>query len=247
MKRILSMGLALLMLLGAVCIPVSASEPGNPRPYDHEGYIRSGSKFRPYDALTRAEMACLLYRMLDDAQKRDSFVGYDCKFTDVDIPQNNWYGRALMNLDLLGIVKGYEDGTFRPNQPVSRAEFVVLLSRVHELEAGEKSFPDVPKTHWAYDAIAAAGAAGWINGYEDGTFQPNESVKRIEAVKMINNMLGWSCDRDFVDNETHLSIFEFDDVERGSWEYYEVMEASLSHNCIYENGKEIWTKADVAA
>lgn len=219
----------------------------NPHPYDHEGYIRPGDKFRPYDALTRAEMACLLYRMLDDEQKRDSFVGYDCKFTDVDIPQNTWYGRALMNLDLLGIVKGYEDGTFRPNQPVSRAEFVVLLSRIHELEAGEKSFPDVPKTHWAYDAIAAAGAAGWINGYEDGTFRPNESVKRIEAVKMINNMLGWSCDRDFVDNETHLSGFEFEDLERGSWEYYEVMEATLSHNCIHEKGKEIWTKAAVAA
>lgn len=247
MKRILSMGLALLMLLGVVCIPVSASMPDNPHPYDHEGYIRPGDKFRPYDALTRAEMACLLYRMLDDEQKRDSFVGYDCKFTDVDIPQNTWYGRALMNLDLLGIVKGYEDGTFRPNQPVSRAEFVVLLSRIHELEAGEKSFPDVPKTHWAYDAIAAAGAAGWINGYEDGTFRPNESVKRIEAVKMINNMLGWSCDRDFVDNETHLSGFEFEDLERGSWEYYEVMEATLSHNCIHEKGKEIWTKAAVAA
>ena len=247
MKRILSMGLALLMLLGAVCIPVSASMPDNPHPYDHEGYIRPGDKFRPYDALTRAEMACLLYRMLDDEQKRDSFVGYDCKFTDVDIPQNTWYGRALMNLDLLGIVKGYEDGTFRPNQPVSRAEFVVLLSRIHELEAGEKSFPDVPKTHWAYDAIAAAGAAGWINGYEDGTFRPNQSVKRIEAVKMINNMLGWSCDRDFVDNETHLSGFEFEDLERGSWEYYEVMEATLSHNCIHETGKEIWTKAAVAA
>ena len=247
MKRILSMGLALLMLLSAVCIPVSASMPDNPHPYDHEGYIRPGDKFRPYDALTRAEMACLLYRMLDDEQKRDSFVGYDCKFTDVDIPQNTWYGRALMNLDLLGIVKGYEDGTFRPNQPVSRAEFVVLLSRIHELEAGEKSFPDVPKTHWAYDAIAAAGAAGWINGYEDGTFRPNQSVKRIEAVKMINNMLGWSCDRDFVDNEKHLSGFEFEDLERGSWEYYEVMEATLSHNCIHEKGKEIWTKAAVAA
>lgn len=247
MKRILSMGLALLMLLGAVCIPVSASMPDNPHPYDHEGYIRPGDKFRPYDALTRAEMACLLYRMLDDEQKRDSFVGYDCKFTDVDIPQNTWYGRALMNLDLLGIVKGYEDGTFRPNQPVSRAEFVVLLSRIHELEAGEKSFPDVPKTHWAYDAIAAAGAAGWINGYEDGTFRPNESVTRIEAVKMINNMLGWSCDREFVDNEKHLSGFEFEDLERGSWEYYEVMEATLSHNCIHENAKEIWTKAAVAA
>lgn len=64
---------------------------------------------------------------------------------------------------------------------------------------------------------------------------------------MINNMLGWSCDRDFVDNEKHLSGFEFEDLERGSWEYYEVMEATLSHNCIHENGKEIWTKAAVAA
>ena len=87
----------------------------------------------------------------------------------------------------------------------------------------------------------------YLLGYEDGTFRLNESVKRIEAVKMINNMLGWSCDRDFVDNETHLSGFEFEDLERGSWEYYEVMEASLSHNCIHENGKEIWTKAAVAA
>lgn len=186
MKRILSMGLALLMLLSAVCIPVSASTPES-HTYDHEGYIRPGDKFRPYDALTREEMVCLLYRMLDDEQKTWSFVGYDCRFTDV--PQYTWYYLELMNLDLLGIVKGYEDGTFRPNQ----------------------------------------------------------SVKRIEAVKMINNMLGWSCDRDFVDNEKHLSGFEFEDLERGSWEYYEVMEATLSHNCIHENGKEIWTKAAVAA
>lgn len=179
MKRILSMGLALLMLLSAVCIPVSASTPES-HTYDHEGYIRPGDKFRPYDALTRAEMVCLLYR-------------------------------------------------------------------IHVLEPGKTCFSDVPKTHWAYDTIAAAGEAGWIHGYEDGTFRPNQSVKRIEAVKMINNMLGWSCDRDFVDNETHLSGFEFEDLERGSWEYYEVMEASLSHNCIHENGKEIWTKAAVAA
>lgn len=245
MKRILSMGLALLMLLGAVCIPVSASEPDNPRPYDHEGYIRPGDKFRPYDAMTRAEMVSLLYRLVDDEKKPETFIGYVWRFNDV--PKDSRYRTALMSLDIMGVVKGYEDGTFRPNRPVSRAEFVVLLSRVHELEAGEKSFPDVPKTHWAYDAIAAAGAAGWINGYEDGTFRPNQSVKRIEAVKMINNMLGWSCDRDFVDNEKHLSGFEFEDLERGSWEYYEVMEASLSHNCIHENGKEIWTKAAVAA
>ena len=137
MKRIPSMGLALLMLLSAVCIPVSASTPES-HTYDHEGYIRPGDKFRPYDALTRAEMVCLLYRMLDDEQKTWSFVGYDCRFTDV--PQYTWYYLELMNLDLLGIVKGYEDGTFRPDDPISRAEFVTLLSRVHVLEPGKTCF-----------------------------------------------------------------------------------------------------------
>ena len=244
MKRILSMGLALLMLLGAVCIPVSASMPDNPHPYDHEGYIRPGDKFRPYDALTRAEMVCLLYRMLDDEQKRDSFVGYDCKFTDVDIPQNTWYGRALMNLDLLGIVKGYEDGTFRPNQPVSRAEFVVLLSRIHELEAGEKSFPDVPKTHWAYDAIAAAGAAGWINGYEDGTFKPDRNITRAEAVTLVNRTLDRHPDKNHF---TKDMLVWPDNMDQTKWYYADMQEATNSHTYqMKENSDktkyENWTK-----
>ena len=151
MKRILSMGLALLMLLSAVCIPASASTPES-HTYDHEGYIRPGDKFRPYDALTREEMVCLLYRMLDDEQKTWSFVGYDCRFTDV--PQYTWYYLELMNLDLLGIVKGYEDGTFRPDDPVSRAEFVTLLSRVHVPLRYNYDKPEKPRISRVFGYLA---------------------------------------------------------------------------------------------
>jgi len=93
--------------------------------------------------------------------------------------QNNW-------------IKGYEDGSFKPNDSISRAEFVSLINRIMEFnQAGSSDFSDVDNNYWAYDQIVTAKENGYVKGYEDGTFKPNNYISRAEAAKLISNIIGY--------------------------------------------------------
>lgn len=108
-----------------------------------------------------------------------------------------WYAPYVAFARAWGVAGGYPDGTFRPESPVSRAELVKLLCAYFDRPgaAGETSFPDVPAGHWAADAIAYAAAQGWISGYPDGSFQPEQTVTRAETVKILNRGAGASGGR----------------------------------------------------
>ena len=202
---------------------------------DHVAYLRGNDKglFMPDANMTRAEVVQMLYNLMVDT----SVSSNNSTFTDVY--SDAWYANAVIVLASRGVVKGYTDGTFRPNAPISRAEFVTMLARFDDLSLGIMNFSDVSADHWAYDYIVSASAKGWTNGYVDGTFRPAQSITRSEAVRMTNIMLGRSADQAYVD--ANPSVNRFSDVPTSHWAYYDIIEATTEHNYTKDNtGAETW-------
>ena len=185
--------------------------------------------FRPGDSLSRAEAVAMLARLTVDENGQALYQegeSYPVSFSDVD--GDSWYASYVGFAQKYNIVGGYEDGTFRPDQPVTRAELMKILAAYFPGETGSASFVDVPETHWAYRAVAFGAGKGFVAGYEDGTFRPDQPVTRAEAVKMINGALGR------IPEEGHLAELisrnPFQDVDESHWAYGNILEASVAHN-----------------
>ncbi|MDO5712943.1 MAG: S-layer homology domain-containing protein [Tissierellia bacterium] len=197
--------------------------------------------FRPERAITRAEAAVLFTRL--SVETGDPGVS---KAEYPDVPQDTWYSDAVNYLSHKGIIKGYEDGLFRPNQEISRAEFAAIASRYERYSGDtEKTFPDVDKNHWAIKDISSAASAGWINGYPDGTFKPAQSITRAEVVTIVNRMLHRVCDKEFI--LSHLKdkkLRTFTDLQDVKyWAFFEIMEATNGHDFNrLKDGSEEWIK-----
>jgi hypothetical protein len=117
--------------------------------------------------------------------KTTSFVVYTVRFSDV--PYNHRSFAHINTLVDLGIINGYNDNTFRPNNTLTRAQAAIMIARAIGLstEGVSSNFSDVPSTHSAYKFISAAEKAGIINGYNDGTFRPNAPITRAQIAVMI--------------------------------------------------------------
>lgn len=163
-------------------------------------------------------------RLLSD---RYEFSGdYEPGFPDVQ--QDVWYADCVGFLEQKGIVEGDPDGHFRPEDPISRAEFAAMAVRMQELTESEVDrFSDVSETHWAYGYIGRAAERGWINGYGDGTFRPEDDITRAEATSLIHRMLGRTCTKAFV--QSHPEWTSFSDVPETFWAYVEIMCAANTH------------------
>ncbi len=139
------------------------------------------------------------------------------------------------------LVKGYEDETFRPNANMTRAEFTVLLTNFFGKETvSSHKFTDI-KGHWAENEIARVAAKGWVKGYEDGTFKPDQPITRAEAVKLVNAILNRTPDK----NKMIDGIVEFkDNSDKTKWYYTDILEATNSHEYEQKNidADKIWTK-----
>ena len=157
-----------------------------PRPPYMFGY--PDGSIRPDEAVTRAEAVSMLYRLIDDDLK-DSVAA--ASFTDV--PADAWHERPVAYASSKGIAFGYPDGGFRPDGLVTRAEFAAIISRVvpsPSPDAAAQAFVDVGDGHWAYVSVGECAASGLINGYPDGTFQPEGTISRAEAAAVLNRLLG---------------------------------------------------------
>ncbi len=206
----------------------------------HSAYMQGdGDTFRPDDRLTRAEAAMIFARLMANENNEPIFktdTAYECTFKDVD--PNAWYSGAVGFMQQFGILSGYDDGTFRPNYQVTRAEFATmayLASQATEKSAAQ--FSDVDTQHWANGYIGYAKEKGWVSGYEDGTFKPNALVTRAEVAKMVNSILGRVPDPSYIQS----SIKEkFSDISPKHWAYYEIMEAAIGHSYHKNNNREIW-------
>lgn len=183
----------------------------------HKTYLKGypGKVFRPDNAMTRAEVASMLYGLL--AAKPAVSTS---KFSDVSMA--DWYGEAVNSLAKAGVLSGYQDGSFLPNQTITRAEFVCAVTRCFTLDAGTAHFDDVPETHWAYKEIAAAFSAGWVSGVGADLFEPGRSIKRCEAVVVMNVALGRLDSGFAAEKDTQ----KFVDVPKDFWAYNHITEAA---------------------
>lgn len=205
---------------------------------DHYAYIfgYEDNTIRPDNDITRAEVATIFYRLLTDAS-RDEYHTTDNDFTDVSA--DAWYNETVSTLANAGVLAGYEDGSFRPNAPITRAEYAAIATRFDDLAAGTSSFTDI-SGHWAEAAINAAYSAGWVGGYEDGTFRPDQNITRAEAMALINRVLERAVDSDGMLDDMQRWV----DCHPDAWHYADVQEATNSHDYEREEGEkyETWTE-----
>ena len=174
---------------------------------DHGAYLSGygGGLFGADNSMTRAEVAQMFYALLKDKNVPITKTFYD-------VPADAWYATAVNTLASLGMVSGGTDGNYRPNDPITRAEFcVIALAFAYEPENARCNFTDVTLSDWFYPYVAQAASYGWIGGYTDGSFGPNDSITRAQVTTIVNNMLGRSADVDYVNRHTE-ELNRFTDV-----------------------------------
>lgn len=113
----------------------------------------------------------------------ENIAKYSVLFSDID---NHWAKEWIKNAVGLGFVSGYEDGTFKPDRTITRAEFSTMLNKAMKIEITENiNFSDVREKEWFYKEIQKSVAAGFFSGYENNTFRPNNPIKREEVAKVV--------------------------------------------------------------
>ena len=194
---------------------------------DHFNYIIGTPEglSLPTANVTRAEVATIFFRLMTD-DARAKFDSLDNNFSDV--AKGKWYNRAISTLANAGIIKGDPAGTYRPGDPITRAEMAAIIARFGDFKEGGKTFSDI-SGHWAQKYIELAASNGWINGNPDGTFKPNNNITRAETVAMINRVLN----RQTESNNDLLPVSQMtnwsDNMDTAKWYYRDMQEATNNH------------------
>jgi len=204
---------------------------------DHITYIAGypDGTVRPKGQITRAEVATAFYRLLT-AARRDAVFTATPAYSDMNASQ--WFNKAVSSMANGKYVTGYPNGTFGGNKSITRAEFVAIAARFMNAKAGTVTFTDVSSSNWAYQYISTAVAYGWINGYPDGSFKPNQPITRAEAMKIINTMLARGVDAAGLMAGAKTWP---DNANTAMWYYYEVEEATNNHLYTGTRPSESWT------
>ena len=207
---------------------------------DHYSYLigYADGTVRPNGKITRAEVATIFFRLLDD-DTRAKYWSSENNFSDVSA--DKWYNNAVSTLSRMGVIGGYADGTFRPDAPISRAEFakIAVSFTQNNGSAVYNYFTDVKPTDWFAPYVTAAKDAGLIEGYSDGSFKPESKITRAEACAIVNRTLGRKP------SKAHMKIsdrIDWPDVQTTDWFYEAIMEATNSHT--YQMGKRVETWND---
>lgn len=206
---------------------------------DHLAFLSgyANGTFEPDRNMTRAEVTTMFARLLTEKMAADQT--YSNTFSDV--AKSHWAANYIGYMQQFGIITGYADGSFRPDASVTRAEFAAIASRFEALTEGTKSFSDVPSSHWAAKYINFAATRGWVNGYADGTFRPNNSITRAEVAAVTCRLLERNADQSYI--RSHLSeLRAFTDVSESHWAYWYTMEAANGHDYTKSGSSETWSR-----
>lgn len=242
------MGNAFQETAGHIVWVFSAQNTENPAPPPlereaHNAYLvgYTDGTIHPAAPITRAEVATVFFRLLTDEARGACWTQAN-PYTDV--PAGAWHCTAVSTLTRAGVLGGYPDGTFGPGKSITRAEFAVIATRFFPAEdvGGADVFPDISR-HWARRYINQAAALGLVEGYENGTFRPEASITRAEAIAIVNRVLGRAPAREgLLDGMLTWS----DNANTGAWYYAAIQEATNSHAYTRKTAAdgtvyEVWT------
>ena len=206
---------------------------------DHIWYLRGypDNTMRPERKITRAEVCMVFYRFLK--QNGNAPAVSSSPYSDVAIDE--WYGVAIATLSELGIVQGYGESLFEPDRPITREEMAVIVIRFDGLDqVVVDPFSDVTPDMWSYQYILSAYQKGWVNGYPDGTFRPEEDMVRCEFASLVNNVLQRSIELADIPSNIH----HFIDLDPSHWGYCDMVESAHTHDYVRKDDgeNEIWTE-----
>ena len=215
-------------------------EPEEIKGEDHKAYIFGypNGTVRPNGSITRAEAAAMLARLLNIEA-----IGSAAKpqFTDTE---SSWYNKAINAVVFRGIMKGYPDGRFRPNAPITRAEFTQMISTIDNKPYGVAPFADVPG-HWAERAIGSEYQAKRITGYPDGLFRPDANITRAEAAVILNKIFERKYDNlSLLKCKNPQMIKRFTDLDESFWGWNDMVEATNTHEYVRRYKEDVLKRVE---
>lgn len=211
----------------------------------HAAYIIGSDDglVHPEASITRAEIATIFFRLMT-TECRERYWSETNTFTDV--PSNAWYNTAVSTLANAGVLKGYPDGRFGANDPITRAEFVTIVHRIVSAKDPQPNTFTDTEGHWASAAIDSAQTIGLLSGYPDGTFRPANTISRAEAIAICNRVLGRAPDIKYLLDDM---IQWPDNQDPNAWYYLEIQEATNTHMHGYDEknygNREYWIQLEM--
>ena len=210
---------------------------------DHYAYIQgyADGTVRPNANITRAQVATIFFRLLDEDVRND-YLTTTNRFPDVN--EDYWANTAISTMAALGIINGRNNGMFDPNAYITRGEFAAICARFDDSDViSASTFSDI-SGYWAENEIRRAAALGWVQGFGDGTYRPNENITRAQAVTMINRVL---CRQPEEADDLLPGMNTWSDCHEGDWYYLAIQEAGNSHDYVAKDGYyESWTELNAA-
>ena len=192
---------------------------------DHYAYLLGyeDGTVRPNGSISRAEVATVLFRLLKDDVRAQNLTK-DNAYSDVS--DTAWYAAAVSTLSKMGVISGYPDGTFRPNAPITRAEFAAMIARFDETaKSADTPFTDI-SGHWAENAIGKAYGNGWVEGSSKTVFCPESNLTRAETATLLNRVLHRLPEKE---SDLLANQIVWPDNPETFWGYLAIQEATNSH------------------
>lgn len=192
---------------------------------DHYAYLLGyeDGTVRPNGSISRAEVATVLFRLLKDDVRMQNLTK-DNAYSDVS--DTAWYAAAVSTLSKMGVISGYPDGTFRPNAPITRAEFAAMIARFDETaKSADTPFTDI-SGHWAENAIGKAYGNGWVEGSSKTVFCPESNLTRAETATLLNRVLHRLPEKE---SDLLANQIVWPDNPKTFWGYLAIQEATNSH------------------
>ncbi|MDO4793972.1 MAG: S-layer homology domain-containing protein, partial [Filifactor alocis] len=214
--------------------PISVPTPAPVTDGEDKGYIELNKDanfayitgypdktLKPGAPITRAEVTAIFAKLMKKAILTEE--QYRSEFGDVK--SGAWYENYVGYLRGFNVLAGYPDGSFRPNKPITRAEFAAIISKFAEMKTGTSSkFKDVNGSHWAKKYVDNAVAQGWMSGYPDGSFKLDQPITRAEVVTVVNKMIGRTPNQEALSRSERPK-----DLKKDHWAYADMLAASIDH------------------